>query len=186
MRLSKPRIAPLSDAEADPEVADLLQPFRGGPVLNIFRTMARTPKALLRFNQWGGYVLSKRNSLAERERELVILRTGYLCKAGYEWTQHKRIGLDCGLTEAEIERIKSGPDAGEWSAEDAALLRATDDLVTDHFIGEAAWDGLAFLTEKQKMDLVYTVCQYTQVSMLLNSFGVQVEDGASVDPDLKA
>ena len=27
------------------------------------------------------------------------------------------------------------------------------------------------------MDLVFTVGQYTQVSMILNTFGIQVEDG---------
>ena len=36
------------------------------------------------------------------------------------------------------------------------------------------------------MDLVFTVGQYTQVSMILNTFGIQVEDGQIVDPDLKA
>jgi len=36
------------------------------------------------------------------------------------------------------------------------------------------------------MDLVFTVGQYTQVSMILNSFGIQVEDGQMVDPELRA
>jgi len=39
MRLSKPRIAPLSDAELNPEQAEALEAFRPGPVLNIFRTL---------------------------------------------------------------------------------------------------------------------------------------------------
>jgi 4-carboxymuconolactone decarboxylase len=60
--------------------------------------------------------------ISARDRELVILRAGYNWKAGYEWAQHKRIGLDCGLTEEEIERIKAGPDAPGWSANDKALL----------------------------------------------------------------
>jgi hypothetical protein len=34
------------------------------------------------------------------------------------------------------------------------------------------------------MDLVMTVAQYTQVSMMLNSFGVQLDDDLSSDPDL--
>src|SRR2546423_384346 len=97
MRLTKPRYAPLSDAELTPEQAEALEPMRPGPVLNIFRTLARAPKALSRFNAWGGYVLSRRNDLPPREREIVILRTGWLCKSGYEWTQHKRIGLQAGL-----------------------------------------------------------------------------------------
>jgi 4-carboxymuconolactone decarboxylase len=34
------------------------------------------------------------------------------------------------------------------------------------------------------MDLVFTVGQYTQVSMILNSFGVQLDPGQTLDPDL--
>ncbi len=35
------------------------------------------------------------------------------------------------------------------------------------------------------MDVVYTAGQYTQVSMMLNSFGVQLDAGLTLDPDLK-
>ncbi len=185
MRLTQPRFAPLSDAELTPEQAEALEPMRPGPVLNIFRTLARAPKALTRFNAWGGYVLSRRNDLAAREREIVILRTGYLCKSGYEWTQHRRIGLQSGLTEDEIARIKAGAEAG-WSPADAALLRACEELHADQFIGEATWAELAhYFSDKQRMDVVFTVGQYTQVSMMLNTFGVQLDAGQTLDPDLK-
>jgi len=156
MRLSSPRVAPLGDAELTPDQEEALQSVRNGKmgVLNIFRTLAHAPKALKRFNDWGGYVLSRRNDLPEREREIVILRVGYLCKSGYEFTQHTRIGLQSGLTEDEIERIKRGADAG-WSAADAALIRASDELVGDHFITDATWAELGrHFTDKQRMDVV--------------------------------
>ncbi|HZZ67110.1 MAG TPA: carboxymuconolactone decarboxylase family protein [Phenylobacterium sp.] len=185
MRLTKPRFAPLSDAELSPEQEEALKDFRPGPVLNIFRTLARAPKALARFNAWGGYVLSRRNDLPPREREIVILRTGYLCKSGYEWTQHHRIGLREGLTADEIARIKAGADAG-WSAAEAALIRASDELHADQFIGDATWAELGqHFTDKQRMDVVFTAGQYTQVSMMLNTFGVQLDEGQTLDPDLK-
>jgi alkylhydroperoxidase family enzyme len=169
----------------DPEQKAFLTSFFGtDTIFNIFRTLARAPEALKRFNQWGSYVLSDRNALPARERELVILRTGYLCGAGYEWAQHEMLGKQLGLTEEEIARIKEGPDAKGWSAADAALLRAADELVGDHFISDAGWEALDGLTEKQKMDLVFTVGQYTQVSMILNSFGVQLDEWLTLDPDL--
>ena len=184
MRLTKPRIAPLTDAEMSDEQKEVLQPF-GPRILNIFRTLARAPKALDRFNQWGSYVLSRRNDLAPREREIVILRTGFLCKSGYEWTQHVAIGKREGLTDDEIVRIKQGAGAG-WSAADAALIRAADELHADQFVTDATWNALtAHFTQKQCMDVVFTAAQYTQVSMLLNSFGVQLEEGTPLDPDLK-
>jgi 4-carboxymuconolactone decarboxylase len=187
MRLGKPRIAPLSDGELSEDQKTALAPFFAtGRVLNIFRTLANAPKALTRFNEWGGYVLSRRNDLPPREREIVILRIGYLCRSGYEWTQHKAIGLREGLTAEEIERIKAGPDALGWSAADRALLLATDDLHREQFVTEASWAALSeHFSEKQRMDVVFTTAQYTQVSMILNSFGVQLDAGQTLDPDLK-
>jgi alkylhydroperoxidase family enzyme len=194
LRLNAPRIEPVDLDRLDADQRAALEPFLaadggkvgGGRVLNIFRTLAHAPKALTAFLGWGSYILSKRNALSARNRELVILRTGYNCRSGYEWTQHKRIGLDCELSGDEIERIKTGPDAAGWSDLDRAMLRATDELTDHHFVSDAAWAALAPLGDKGRMDLVFTVGQYTQVSMILNSFGIQVEEGWEVDPDLRA
>ena len=170
-----------------PELLALLGPrFKAIPVLNIFRTLAHAPKAFKRFMAWGGYILSDANSLSPRDRELVILRTGFNWKSGYEWAQHVRIGLDCGLTEAEMTRVKKGPGALEWSDNDRALLVDTDELNADAFISDATWEALCDYSEKQRMDLVMTVAQYTQVSMMLNSFGVQLDYDLTLDPDLCA
>lgn len=192
MRLSQPRIRPLAPEDWTPEQAEVLAPLGdggvipAGPVLNIFRTMAHAPKALKAFLTWGNYVLSKKNDLPPREREIVILRTGFLCRSGYEWTQHAEIGRRCGLTDDEIQRLKAGASAG-WNPADAALIQATDELHHDQFVSTPTWKALlAYFSEKQAMDLVFTAGQYTQVSMLLNTFGVQLDAGQTLDPDLKA
>ncbi len=184
MRLTKARIPALSDAELNDEQKVALAPM-GDRIINIFRTLVHAPKALTRFQQWGAYVLSKRNNLPAREREIVILRTGFLCKSGYEWTQHVEIGKRSGLTDDEIARIKKGADAG-WSAADAALIRASDELHNDQFVTNATWAELGrHFDRKQCMDVVFTAGQYTQVSMFLNTFGVQLDEGQTLDPDLK-
>ncbi|HXU98988.1 MAG TPA: carboxymuconolactone decarboxylase family protein [Caulobacteraceae bacterium] len=184
MRLRTPRIAPVADGQLTDDQKAALE---GLPPLNIFRVLVRAPKALAGFLAWGNYVLSRRNSLPAREREIVILRTGYLCRSGYEFTQHTRIGLRDGLTGEEIAAIKAGAQAGNWSAADQALIRAADELHSDQFIGEGTWAALGeHFDDKQRMDVVFTVGQYTQVSMLLNTFGVQLEPGESLDPDLAA
>jgi alkylhydroperoxidase family enzyme len=189
MRLSRPRIAPLTDAELDEAQREATRTLTqdGRPLLNIFRTLVRAPRALTAFLAWGGYILSKKSDLAPREREIVILRIGYLCRSGYEWTQHKRIGLGVGLSEAEIEAIKAGSGAANWTPAEAALIRAADDLHNDQFVSDKVWSELtAHFTQKQCMDVVMTAGQYTQVSMMLNSFGVQLDEGQVLDPDLKA
>jgi len=178
MRLSKPRVPPLSDAALDDEAREFLQQAaREGRVLNIYRTLAAHPKLLKRWGVFGTHVLYK-NTLPARERELLILRTGWLCRSEYEWGQHVIIARAAGVTDEEIERVKEGPDAPGWEAADAALLRAADELHDDSFISDAAWLALSerFNTQ-QLIDVIFTVGQYHIVSMALNSLGVQLDDG---------
>ena len=192
MRLNAPRIEPVELDRLDEEQQAAIERFLnvpddkvgGGKVLNIFRTLLHAPKALAGFLAWGNYVLSRRNALPPREREMVILRTGWLCRSGYEFAQHTRIGKNCGLTDEEIAQIKAGPDAEGWTPLESAMLRSADELVANHHVSDATWSALAELGDKGRMDLVFTVGQYTQVSMILNSFGVQVEEGENLDPDL--
>lgn len=185
MRLKTPRIAPLRDDEWTPEQAAALEPLKKHNFLfNIFRTMARRPEAFKPFGIWGDYVLRK-TLLPAREKEIVILRTGFLCGSAYEWAQHAVIGRREGLTDVEIARIKAGADAPGWSAADAALIRAADDLHKDQFITAPVWDALiTHFGEGQAMDVVYAAGQYTLVSMILNTFGVQPDEGLVIDPDL--
>jgi alkylhydroperoxidase family enzyme len=180
MRLEKPRLAPLAEADLDPELRERLGK---GPLLNIFRTLAHHPKLLKRWLVFGNHVLGH-NTLAARERELVILRIGWLCRAGYEWGQHVRIARDSGLSDEEIARIPRGADAPGWSALDRALLRATDELHADAFVSDATWQALSQQLEaRQLVDLVFTVGQYQMVSMALNTLGVQPEPGLARLPD---
>ncbi|MFT3727973.1 MAG: carboxymuconolactone decarboxylase family protein [Terricaulis sp.] len=185
MHLSHPRIAPLVDSDLTADQAAALAPVSAnGPPLNIFRTLAHAPNALTSFLAWGSYVLSKKNALPAREREIVILRIGYLCRSGYEWTQHHEIGKRSGLSDEEIERIKSGRG---FNAADTALIKACDELHTRQFISDNTWAELrSHFSEKQCMDTVFTAGQYTQVSMMLNTFGVQLDAGQTLDPDLRA
>lgn len=176
-RLSEPRVHPLPDAEVPDEVRKYAGVRPDGSVLNIYRTLARHPKLAKRWLVFGTHVLSK-STLSARERELVILRTGWLCRSEYEWGQHARIGKAAGLGADEIKRIAQGPDAPGWSAFDATLLRAADELHADQFITDATWQALRErYDEQQVIDLIFAIGQYTLVCMALNSLGVQLEPG---------
>ena len=96
-----------------------------------------------------------------------------------------RISLRGGMTESEIDNIKRGPGAPGWSPADTALLTACDELHARQFVSDAAWSALTqHFTQAQCMDVVFTAGQYTQVSMMLNTFGVQLDEGQTLDPDL--
>ena len=177
-----PRIQPVSLADADPETHELLSALstlRGddAEVLNVFKTMAQHPKLMKRWLVFANHVLTK-STLSGREREIAILRTGWCCHAPYEWGQHVGIGKREGLTNDEIERIAVGPDAPGWSAHDAAILRAVDELHESSTISDTTWATLAeTYSPGQMMDLVFAIGQYNLVSFALNAFGVERDDG---------
>jgi alkylhydroperoxidase family enzyme len=178
MRLSQPRFPPLADADLDEEGREFLkQVERDGRILNIYRTLAAHPKLLKRWGVFGTHILY-RNTLPARERELLILRTGWLCRSEYEWGQHVVIARASGVTDEEIERVKEGPGAADWSDADAALLRAVDELHGDSFISNDTWQSLLQTWDKQQLiDVIFTVGQYHTVSMALNTLGVQLDAG---------
>src|SRR5687767_15602169 len=125
-----PRIPPTTRVDRDERTEELLATMMrrpDGTDLNIFATLAHHPKLLKRWAQFGGTLLFG-GALPPRDRELLILRTAWLCDAEYEWGQHVGIGLSAGLTEDEIERIHGGPTSSEWSERDRALLAAADEL----------------------------------------------------------
>lgn len=173
------RIAPLPFDEWDPDAKELLGKTLAvdGKPLNIFGTLAHHPKLLRRWMVFAAHVLSK-STLPPREREIAILRIGRLCESPYEWSQHVVIGHAAGLTDDEIDAIRVGPGDPRWSAIDAALMQGVDDLHRDARIADGTWATLsASFTTEQLLDLVFAVGQYTLVSMALNTFGVQLDDG---------
>ncbi len=93
-----------------------------------------------------------------------------------------RIGLDAGLTDDEISRVPAGPRGG-WSAEDAAVLRAADELVADHRLSDATWAALAARYDDQQMiEMTLLPGNYAMLAGMLNSIGVEREAGVAGFP----
>jgi 4-carboxymuconolactone decarboxylase len=124
-----------------------------------------------------------KSSLPTREREILILRIGWLCQSEYEWGQHVRIGKKEGLSDEEIERIRKDPESDKWDTFDRILIKAVDELYYDSFISDFTWEALNKKYDiHQLLDLIFTVGQYNLVSMALNSLGIQLEKGTKGFP----
>ena len=123
MRLSQSRVPALDEAQWNEQAQELLKPFVArGNVLNIFRTLANHPDLARRWMVFANHILGK-STLSVRDRELVILRIGYLCQSGYEWGQHVLIAREAGMSAEEIRSAKTGPDTEGLSEYDQLLLK---------------------------------------------------------------
>src|SRR5262245_53826338 len=113
-----------------------------GRVFNICKVLAHHPQLVKRWTPFAGHVLSKQ-TLPFRDRELLILRIGWLNQAEYEFAQHELIAKRGGLTEADIGRLKEGPKATGWTEHEAALLQLADDLHENSVVSDATWAALS-------------------------------------------
>jgi 4-carboxymuconolactone decarboxylase len=172
-----PRIPPLPPEEQDERARELLGGVAvDGPAANIFLTLVRNPGLFRHWLPFGGKLLA--GKLPPRERELLILRTGWHCRSSYEWGQHVIMARHAGLSDTEIERVAGGPEASGWSAFDAVLLRAADELHGDARISDETWASLAErYDERQLIEVPMLVGHYHMVAMTLNTLGVQREPG---------
>jgi alkylhydroperoxidase family enzyme len=122
----------------------------------------------------------RHSTLSDRLREIAILRTTWLGYGEYEWAQHVWMSKASGaLTEAEVEALSEGPDASLWSAEDAALVRAIDEMVTgDKLVSDETWSAVAAqLDRTQLIDFVFTVGTYDMHCMAFRNLGLELEPG---------
>ena len=174
-----PRL-PVLGPDDDPRLAELfakgLNGSDGRP-LNIFGTLGHHPDMLRRWLVFATHVLSK-STLPARDRELLILRTGWNCRSRYEFGQHVVIARDCGISDAEIDRVTVGPHAAGLDELDRLLLTAADELHTRSALSDATWAALGeHYSTEQVLDLIATVGNYHLVAMFLNSARVELDDG---------
>jgi len=144
--------------------------------LNALGMFARHPELTRAFNTFNGHVLFA-TTITPRQRELLVLRVAVLRNCEYERLQHEVLARDAGLSPEEIARTSEGPDAGDWSDLDRALLRATDELILDGVIADRTWSALrADLDVEQLMDVVFTIGAYEVLAFAFRSFGVELDD----------
>ena len=173
------RIRPQRENEWDSEIRDLFDRMgyqTEDDLYNILKTLAHHPKMFKRWLPFANHVLFK-SSLSPRIREIVILRTGWLCHSEYEWTQHVRIGREeADMVEVDFMALEKGSDDPHWNSEERVVLRGVEELIKDKQISDVVWDEMGkYFNQTQMMDIVAAVGNYTLVSMMLNTFGVQLD-----------
>ena len=77
------------------------------------------------------------------------------------------------------------PSAEGWSVSERALLEAADELHERQNISDEVWKKLAAdYSDKQLVEILFVVGQYTMLSMFVNSSGVELEPGYEPLPKL--
>ena len=153
-----------------------IRSFLGKP-LNIHGMMAHHPELLKSWMPLRNHIV-KNSTLSGRQRELIILRTAYNCRADYEWRHHVERGRVAGLEMVEIERVKKGASADGWSQDESALLSAADDCHRESRFTETTREQLQqHFNSQQQLDIMVTVGMYKILAMIIKTWDVPMEGG---------
>jgi len=139
-------------------------------------TMAKHPPIFRRQLEMGMAIFG--GKMPARERELAVLRIGWLLRAPYEWGEHVDIGQRYGVTKEEIQRVIEGSAAPGWTEHEAAILRAVEEILENLTVSEATWAVLAKTwDEQQLLEFPMMVGQYVCTAIVQNSLRIRLESG---------
>lgn len=176
-----PRIQPLPMDQMQESWLKTLERLPGAGLkgkyspVNVFGTLQHNPDTYGSFLEY--WVTSKlKMGLTPREQELVILRMGYHYNCNYVWKHHVPVGKEFGITDAELEAVKSTPLPALFSPRESALLHLTDEMVEHRNVSDESWNKWSKeLKDSEKIDLISLVSQYVFFALLNNVIQVEVE-----------
>jgi alkylhydroperoxidase family enzyme len=144
------------------------------PMPRVLGLLARHPRI---GGPWLGFsgALLDGGVLPARTRELVILATARRTGATYVWDEHLPMAVAAGLTPDDVVAIETN-GAHDWAAADLALLRAVEELVDLHRVGDDTWRVLAgHFDDQALLEVLFVIGAYSCLAMVLNSAGLAVE-----------
>lgn len=171
-----PRVPYYEVDQATGKHAEFLDKLK--PHLNIYRMLANSEYGLKGFVRMGNALLY-RCELDAGLRELAILRVGRLSRAAYEVFQHERIAREVGVAEDKIAALRDATvEAPAFTDHEKAVLRFTDDVVRNVRASDKNLKAVqAFLAPGALVELTLTVGYYMMVCRLLETTGVDGEEG---------
>lgn len=150
-----------------PEDQDLL-----ARPITLHRALVNAPGMARAFSGLGKHIRYGM-ALDPRLRELAILQVGWLARSPYEWSHHVKIGMEFGVTDADIRALMAGGEGLE------PLARLVLQGAAEVFAGgmEAATFAAlqAELDDARMVELTLTCAFYCAVVRTLASLAIDVE-----------
>jgi hypothetical protein len=175
----EPPLPPIPRADWDEETQALLG---DRDTINIFGTLAHHPKLMKRWLVFGNHVLAK-STLPARDRELLILRTGWNCRRRTSGASTSQSDAPSALPTTTFSGSpkdrtrRAGPSSKRRSC--APPTNCTPTKVSPTRPTPRCARNY---NAQQLLDTVFTVGQYHLVSSVLNTFRIERDDGVTDAP----
>ena len=146
--------------------------------INLTRLLVHSPNAA-RASRNTAMFIRNGSKLDPRLREMAIIQVGYVARSVYEYAHHVQIGLDAGVSEADIRAI-ADETAGRPTSLDPlakAVLKAARELARDISLSDETFAVLRqHLDNERLIDLFTAICSYCGTVRMLAALQVDLED----------
>lgn len=148
---------------------------KNGTKMNMLNVLAHYPEISVPYLEIGKVLFNINVSM--RLREIAVLRLAKLSDSEYEWFQHVAIGKHVGLTDADIEAIRVGQPADDWSELDGLVMEAVEELESINTISDSLWEKMSAHFDRQQMfEFIFMISSYKMTAWILNAIEIPLDD----------
>ena len=186
LNLKGDRFKPLTYDQLTPEqktmVEHLFAGERGG-MNGPFNVLLRSPETGDLAQKLGAQ-LRFHSALSAKQRELAIIVTARYWTAQYEWTAHRKLAMQAGISPAIADAIAAGKRPPSLEPDEEIVYNFCNEILNTKQVSDATYKAAVDkLGERGVVDLTALVGYYQFVSMILNLDRYPLPDGAK--PELQ-
>lgn len=149
----------------------------GNSNLNLYKILSNNPAFL---SSWIDFAYSIRNNCTtpRQTRELMILRGAQLCNSEYEWFQHEKMAIQCGIAKEKIDAIKQWQTSSLFDEKEKLTIELMENLIQNKGkindqLDEKIKDNF---TNAEYIELVLTGSFYVMVPTVLEALQIPTEN----------
>jgi 4-carboxymuconolactone decarboxylase len=133
-----------------------------------FNVLLRSPEMGDLAQQFGAS-MRFHSSLPRKLNEMAIILTARYWTAQYEWSAHRKLAAEAGLSESTIQAIATGKRPGSMEPDEAVVYNFGTELLNTKQVSDPVFKAAVDkFGEKGVVDLISVMGYYHLVSMLLN------------------
>jgi alkylhydroperoxidase family enzyme len=166
---------PEIDSPEAQQMVEQIRRERSGRFPHLFHMQIHNPAIADAWLRLGTAVRFK-SDLDGPTRELAICLVATLTEAEYECRAHRRIAIELGFSEAQIDGLRDWRTANWFDAKQRAVLALTEGLTRDVAVDDAVFQAArSHLSARQTVELVTAVAYYNMVARFLVGLEIDLE-----------
>jgi 4-carboxymuconolactone decarboxylase len=181
------RFKPLTWDEMNPAQKTMIEHLYSGEragATGPFNVLLRSPEMGDLAQQFGAS-MRFHSSLPRKLNEMAIIMTARYWTAQYEWSAHRKLAADAGLSESTIQAIATGKRPNSMDASETAVYNFANELLNTKQVSDPTFkSAVDQFGEHGVVDLVSVMGYYHFVSMILNVDRYPLPPGTK--PELQA